>query len=121
MLQSFKDNLSRLWQGRFRWGLGFSLFNSNFNLFKSGQVVIAFSLFTIASSGTGHWPWSLVDVAVQIGPQAAMHFGLLGFTFGRFRKQHFAEDGTIEAPDTMEWYFFFKGINHQQQTLEEIV
>ena len=118
--QSFKDNLARLWQGRFQYGVAFSLFNTNVNRYASGGWIGAFSVLTILSDGTGHWPWSAMECAIQFGTLPAWHIGILGFTVGQ-RRVHDVEDGEVVGPDVMKRYFFFKGINHQQLTLEEIV
>jgi hypothetical protein len=74
------------------------------------------------SDGTGHWPWMVLDVAVQFGfEMPAFHVGLFGFTVGRWRVHELNEDGSIKGPDKLKYYWMYKGINHQAKTLEEIV
>jgi hypothetical protein len=120
IFQSFKDNLARLWQGRFRYGPVFNLLGIAAHRYNNGEKVLNINLITIESAGTGHWPWCLAEVGKQWGECAAWHVGLLGFTIGTVRV-HDIVDGETAGPDYLKPYFMFKGLNHQQQNLEEIV
>jgi len=122
MLQSVKDHLSRVWQGRFRWGMSGSLGSWTFNRYANGAFVVGVYGPSFISSGTGHWPWFMFEVAVAIGPAPSWHLGLLGFTGGMLMSHTVdTETNEIVGPDRARYYWFFKGHNHQQKDLEEII
>jgi hypothetical protein len=119
--QSFKDNLARLWQDRFKYGASVNLLNTSLNWYIPRGGLFQLTVASLLSNNTGHWPWSLIDVAAQFHVDyASWHVGVLGFTIGKYRV-HDIQDGETVGPDYMKLYFMFKGINHQQLSLEEIL
>lgn len=121
MFQSFKDWLYGKWQGRFLHGATFSLGTFLFGRFTVGGGILKIVLLEIGSVGSGHWPWTAFELALQFGPMPSWHINLLGFLVGQCRVSDLNEDGSIKGKDYQRTYFMFKGLNHQHQTLEEII
>ena len=122
MFQSIKDHLSRVWQGRFQWGVTGSLGTFSLNRYANGAVIIGLFGPSFISAGTGHWPWFLFEAAWAFGPVPSWHIGLLGFTVGMITVHDVdQETQEIVGPDKSQYYWFFKGHNHQQKDLEEII
>lgn len=121
-MQGLKDTISRHWQGRFRYGIGFALGGGDINRYHNQEWVLSYHGPSFASAGTGHWPWFLFEAALQTGPLSSWHIGILGFTIGKVKLHTYDnETGELVGPDKDKYYFFFKGINHQQQELGEII
>lgn len=121
MLRSVRDHISRLWQGRFMYGAGFAFGGGGINRYDNGEWVFSFQGPSLHSPGTGHWPFFLFEIAVQTGPKANWHIGLLGHTAGKIKIHTVNEEGMVDGPDVNKYYFFFKGINNQGKQLEEII
>lgn len=120
MLKMFKDKLYHLWQGRFQYGISIALGSFGFNRHKAG-VVIAGHGPMIISPGTQHWPWYLFEFGVAIGSPPSWHVGVLGLTVGMLVCHDHDDEGVLLGPDYHKYYWFFKGLNHQQKDLEEII
>jgi hypothetical protein len=124
MFQKVKDYCSRLWQGRFLHGVECIPATFVINRFENGQFRVVGSLGMLTSPGTGHWPLILAEFGVQTGSRKSWHVGLLGLTIGQCWMPQFEqmESGEEELrPDVCKFYFFFKCLNHQAQSVEEII
>jgi hypothetical protein len=124
MFQKLKDHCSRLWQGRFRYGFEFIPATFVINRFENNEFRVVCGLGMLLSSGTGHWPLVLAEFGAQTGSRRSWHVGLLGLTIGRCWLSQFEvmESGEKEVrPDICKLYFFFKCLNHQAQSVEEII
>jgi hypothetical protein len=122
MLQLFKDWLYGVWDQRFKFGGSVSSGGLGMTRFANGEYMIVGNLLCVMSTGTGHWPWFLCELGIGTGSRFNWHLGLLGFTVGQ-TWVHVIDDetGEVVGPDKKKYYWFFKGINHKEQKLEEII
>ena len=110
------------WQGRFQHGVSLGLGGLALHRYSNGAYVVTLTGPNVASAGTGHWPWLVLDLAFASGVKPSWHVGILGFTVGKVIVNSYDQKlGEIVGPDRNKYYFFFKGINHRQQDLEEII
>jgi hypothetical protein len=122
MFQRLKDRLFKIWEDRFMFGVGLSAGDLAFNRFTNGDLILVGHLGTVGSPSTGHWPWHLCEFGVSSGARASWHLGLLGFTVGKVVVNDYDQkSGEIVGPDKSKYYYFFKGINHRNKQLEEII
>jgi hypothetical protein len=49
------------------------------------------------------------------------HVGILGLCFGMLYVHDVDESGSIVGADCKKYYWFYKGLNHQNKSLEEII
>ena len=122
MFKALIDRVYDKWQGRFKNGIGFSLGDCGCNRFANGEYIGIIHGPTILSTGTGHWPWYIFEAGYCTGPLSVWHVGLLGFTVGKILRHNIdAETQEIVGPDKTNLYWFFKGLNHADQQLEDIL
>ena len=122
MFKGLIDRMKYTWQGRFKHGMGLNLGDITFTRFDNGEVLLVVHVGTVASNGTGHWPWYVLEFGACTGPRSAWHVGLIGFTVGKVVVNDYdQETGEIVGPDKAKYYWFFKGLNHQNKQLEEII
>ena len=104
------------------WGVSGSFGSFTLNRYANGAKVVGLYGPSFISAGTGHWPWFLFEAAVAVGPSPSWHVGLLGLTAGMTKIHDVNPDtGELLGPDRSKYYWFFKGHNHQQKDLEEII
>ena len=104
------------------WGVSGSFGSFTLNRYANGAKVVGLYGPSFISAGTGHWPWFIFEIAKAFGPVPSWHVGLLGLTAGMIKIHDVNPDtGELLGPDRSKYYCFFKGHNHQQQDLEEII
>jgi hypothetical protein len=122
MFNRLKDKLVKVWDNRFLFGICLALGDVTFNRFSNNEMLLGGHIGIVMSPGTGHWPWYVFEVAYSTGPRGSWHIGVLGFTIGMVIVNDYDEStGEIVGPDKKKYYYFFKGINHQNKQLEEII
>jgi hypothetical protein len=122
MFKGFIDKFYHRWQGRFTKGIAFSLVDLAVNRFSNGEYIGTVHVGCIVSNNTGHWPWYVFEIGYCTGPLSVWHVGLLGFTVGiTILHDIDTETGEIVGPDKKKYYWFFKGFNHKDKQLEEII
>jgi hypothetical protein len=122
MFQRIKDWMFRVWDQRFIFGAAVALGDIGLTRFSNNEFMIGGHLLTVMSTGTGHWPWYLAEFGWSSGSRGSWHLGLLGFTIGMCMVHVTdTETGEVVGPDKRKFYSFFKGINHKQKQLEEII
>ena len=122
MFQSLKDRLFKVWDDRFMFGVAVSAFDLALNRFTNGAMILTSHLGTLMSPATGHWAWHVCEFGISTGDLAAWHVGLLGFTVGKVVVNDYDQEaGEIVGPSKNKYYSFFKGINHRNKQLEEII
>jgi hypothetical protein len=107
--------------GLFRHGFGLSLLSFALGKFNNGAYRIDFNGPTVQSPSTGHWPLRLLSFTAVTGALAGWQASVLGFTFGSQLMPNVDDEGKLLGPDVRKSYFFFSCLNHQDQTLEEII
>jgi hypothetical protein len=121
MLKGLTDRLFDKWQGRFKYGVGVSLGDLTLVRFTNGEIIVSLHVGVLTSLSTGHWPWLVFECAYCTGPRSAWHIGVLGLTMGKVIVNDYDNStGEIVGPDKSKYYWFFKGLNHQNKQLEEI-
>lgn len=116
--------IGRLWQRRFFHGFDFTPMSLVINRYENGEFRGVFGLGMLVSSGTAHWPALLAEAGFQTGSRKSWHAGLLGLTIGQawVPQYEVMESGESEVrPDKFKFYVFFKCLNHQGQSVEEII
>jgi hypothetical protein len=122
MFKGLIDKVFFKWQGRFKNGVGVSLCDFSVTRFHNGEYIGTIHIVSLNSASTGHWPWYLFEVGISTGPRGSWHIGVLGFTFGKIIVNDYdISTGEIVGPDKSRYYWFFKGVNHQDKQLEEII
>jgi hypothetical protein len=122
MFKRLIDKFYDKWQGRFKMGIALSLIDVGVNRFTNGEYIGITHVGTVISNGTGHWPWYVFEAGYCTGPLSVWHVGILGFTVGRIIRHDIdTETGEIVGPDKSTYYWFFKGLNHKDKQLEEII
>jgi hypothetical protein len=117
-----KDRLAGWWDQRFMFGFSLSVGDVTFNRFTNGEMLFGVHLGIVMSPGTGHWPWYMFEAALSTGPRSTWHLAVLGFTIGKIIVNDYDQEaGEIVGPDKKKFYWFFKGINHKNKQLEEII
>jgi len=106
---------------RFKYGALLELGNINYNRYNNGEVRVGAFIGSLTSSGTGHWPFRIFDFGLLTGARFAWHVTLFGCCIGRCTINDVDEQGQLVGPDKAKYYFFFSGLNHQRQSLEEII
>ena len=120
-LSELSKNIKRLWEGRFTRGFGFSTLDYSVARFKKLGERHRFTVFQIISMNTGHFPFSVLDLAVQTGVRRTGHLTVLGFTvYTTLVPDVDLETGELLGADKRIWKFFFSCINHQNKTMEDI-
>jgi len=122
MLKGFKNVMLDRWQGRFKQGVGINLADVSVTRFPNRAYLFICHVGTIMSNGTGHWPWYVFEVGHCGGPRSSWHIGVLGLTVGKIIVNDYDEStGEVVGPDKNKYYWFFKGLNHKDKQLEEII
>jgi hypothetical protein len=122
MFQKIKDWMFRVWDQRFIFGGCIALGDMGLTRFTNGEILIGGHLLCVISNGTGHWPWYLGEFGYNTGPRSSWHLGIMGFTVGQiWAHENDPDTGDIIGPDKKKFYYFFKGINHKEKQLEEII
>ena len=120
MLNYTKRVLDAIWQRRFQYGVSGGFGGFGLMKYANGWVVQG-SGPELQSPGTGHWPWFLFEFGRSFTTVPSWHVGILGFTFG-MRVLHDVDlKEQIVGPDYKSYYWFFKGLNHKDQDLGEII
>jgi len=105
----------------FKFGAHIDLISGALNRYVGGQIRGKLTIGMITSSGSGHWPFALLDINFLTGAQSAWQVTVCGITVGS-RKVHDLDDaGLIQGPDKSEVYLFISCLNHKDQTLEDII
>jgi hypothetical protein len=120
MTQFIKDRLAAIWQDRFRFGVSLNFGDLQLVRYQQGTMFTWHGPGAI-SVNTGHWPWVLFEVGGTTGAMPSWTIGILGFTFGMVMEHAIDEEGEVAGPDFKKYYWFFKGLNHRGQPLEEII
>jgi hypothetical protein len=122
MFNLTRDWLFRVWDQRFWFGASVNLGDISLTRFANNEIMISGHLVTVISTGTGHWPWYLAEAGLGTGPRKSWHLGLLGFTIGQcWLHDNDPDTGAVTGPDKKKYYWFFKGLNHKEKQLEEII
>ena len=116
-------NMNRYTEGTglFKYGMNLDLGNIALNRYQGGELRGKLSLLTLSSAGTGHWPFSILDLNFLTGIRSAWRLTVLGFTVGLHKVHNLDESGLIQGPDKNQIYFFFSGLNHKDKQLKEII
>jgi hypothetical protein len=118
---STKDKIKELWQNRFKFGVNFTALHGNFNVYLTGAMTIGIAVGVLESAGTGHWPLALLKVSVVTGDRHSWQVMLCGLCFGTLWYHDTDIDGCVIGPDKSKFYYTTSAINHQHQSLEEII
>jgi hypothetical protein len=110
-----------LWQGRFKYGVNFTGVQGHYNVYENGSVTVGFTVGELTSSGTGHWPFNLFKCSVVTGVLASWQIILCGVCFGEHWVHDTGLDGSVIGPDKVQFYCVTSAINHQHQSLGDII
>jgi arylsulfatase A-like enzyme len=122
MFRRLIDTFFHVWQGRFKHGFGVALGDTGITRFHNGEYISVLHGPALMSNSTGHWPWYLFEAGYCTGPRGSWHIGVLGLTVGEIIVNDYdLSTGEIVGPDKKKYYWFFKGINHKDKQLEEII
>jgi hypothetical protein len=116
-----RDKLVDIWDSRFLYGVAVNGFMFDVNRYINKHMRFGLAVGMVASPGTGHWPWAVLDIVLVTGERGCWHVGILGFHIGTVWLRDANEDGTINGPDKKKLYTFISCINHRNQSLEEII
>jgi hypothetical protein len=93
----------------------------NFNVYDNGAMCLGLTVGFIESAGTGHWPLAFFKVNIVTGERRCWQVMLCGSCFGTLWGHDVDLSGTVVGPDKSKFYFTTSAINHQHQSLEEII
>lgn len=106
----------------FRFGFDLNFGGFALNRYTSGEYRGKFSLLTLISSGTGHWPFQVFDFDFLTGSKFAWQLTILGLTVGsKLLNDLDPETGMLNGPDYRRHYWYFSCLNHQHKLVEEII